>query len=281
MSVSFSTTTFQIEPLTTAYQQQLIKKGLWKPSCPVKLERLRDVTVSYYNFKGKSHDNGHIIVLDAVAKPIVAIFKRLYAMKFPITSIKPTSHYDGDDNASMRTNNSSCFNHRTIAGERTLSIHAYGLAIDINPLQNPYIIFNSKNPGTARIFPAQGEEYMNRHHLRSGMTETIVDLFKRHGFSSWGGDWNSPIDYQHFQPSRFVAEVLAHMTAADAEKFFKITIKYPAVINKFQTDDFQLIASLYDEYCKRFNTVFQSQLPYASMHSINQFIKHLRFKLSH
>ena len=217
---AFSSTAaiFRIEPFKPI--------GHFPSHCPVSADRLRDVTVSYYDFQGSPHQDGHIIVLDAVAKHVVAIFQRLYDMKFPIDKIRPVQEYNNDDNASMRANNSSSFNCRPMTGKppgSLPSIHAYGLAIDINPIQNPYIGFDPKRPSVTEILPVLGKEYVHRHPIRPGMVESIVPIFKEQGFSVWGGNWKTPIDYQHFQTTRAIAEQLAQKNPQEAEKFFETT----------------------------------------------------------
>ena len=109
--------------------------------------------------------------------------------------------FNGSDELSMAANNSSCFNFRPIAGTKTLSMHSYGLAIDINPVQNPFIVIKDRFQKVI-VHPKQATEFLNRHNQRSGMVEPIVGILKKYGFSQWGGVWNNPIDYHHFQVSR-------------------------------------------------------------------------------
>ena len=199
-----------IEPLSEKYKETLIQKHLWYPACPVKLSRLREVTVNYYDFDNHLHTDGKLIVLDALAPQTVAIFKELEKKHFPIHQIKPTSDYNGDDELSMEDNNTSAFNCRPMTGVNDkFSLHAYGAAIDINPLQNPYIGFSQKIIGDAVILPKNATQYVNRIFHVPGSSETVVDIFSHHGFGEWGGLWHDPIDYQHFQISRANAEKLA------------------------------------------------------------------------
>jgi hypothetical protein len=124
----------------------------------------------------------------------------------------------------MADNNTSAFNARNVAGSNSLSLHAYGLAIDINPIQNPY----AKRSGTRLTFsPPAGVEYANRFNdrpgkkARSGMAESIIDVFADEGFLIWGGYWDDPIDYQHFQVNRGLAEHLARLSPAQARAAFE------------------------------------------------------------
>src|SRR5690606_20285183 len=133
-------------------------------------------------------------------------------------------HYRGDDEAAMRDNNTSAFNDRAITGGTVPSLHAYGLAIDINPVQNPYV--EIAGDGNARFHPAAGSRYANRaaarpgKPARAGMAEDVVELFAQHGFTTWGGDWDAPIDYQHFQVSRTLAQKLAALPPEQARAAF-------------------------------------------------------------
>ena len=129
------------------------------------------------------------------------VFEELLKIKFPIKKISLIDNYNGDDQLSMSDNNSSCFNYRKITNSKIISMHSYGLAIDINPVQNPYI-FDSKVENMLEIWPDEGKLYLNRTNRRAGMVEPIVTLFAYYGFTVWGGSWNEPLDYHHFQIDR-------------------------------------------------------------------------------
>ena len=129
------------------------------------------------------------------------IFYELYLNEYQLESVKLIDEYDGDDTASMLDNNTSCFNYRLVENSTSLSKHALGLAIDINPFYNPYIVFGQNPDGTDYISPAGSEIYIDRtadfpHKIDKN--DLCYKLFKEHGFV-WGGDWNSCKDYQHFQ----------------------------------------------------------------------------------
>jgi hypothetical protein len=191
---------------------------------PVGCERLKLVRFRYIDFEGGFHDDGEIVVMDAAAVRVLRIFTALYNMHFPIAKARLMNNYDGNDDASMADNNTSAFNDREIAGGGSISLHAYGLAIDINPIQNPY----AKRSGETLIFsPPSGISNANRLNdrpdkpIRSGMAEAIIDVFARNGFLIWGGYWDDPIDYQHFQVSRSLAEQLARVSPAAARAAFE------------------------------------------------------------
>lgn len=213
---------FEIESLSQNIKNNMIELKTWQPGCPIPLERLRLIKFSYYDFEGNEKNDGEFVVLDAVAKKALNIFKELHASKFPISKARPIEYYKGSDEASMADNNSSCYNCREITGGGLPSIHAYGLALDINPLQNPYISFEEAGASSTKILPSEGKGFINRTNDRPGMTEKVVEIFKRNGFTTWGGKWNTPIDWQHFQPPRSLAQLLSIMSPKDSEEFFEL-----------------------------------------------------------
>jgi hypothetical protein len=164
----------------------------WRPGCPVPVEELRAVNVSHWGLDGWVH-TGRVVVHVDQADRIVAVMHDLYAAHFPIERMAPVDEYAGDDQASMRANNTSAFNCRTVAGTTRWSEHAYGRAIDVNPLLNPYV------RGGA-VDPAEGAPYADRSRTDLGMIhadDAAVRAFASQGWS-WGGDWTSGQDYQHF-----------------------------------------------------------------------------------
>jgi hypothetical protein len=184
---------------------------------PAPCSRLSLVRFRYLDFDGKLQDDGEIVVLDAVASHVLNIFNALRRNGFPIAKAKLMNGYDGNDDASMDDNNTSAFNDRKITGGGSISLHAYGLAIDINPVQNPYI---KKSNGGVTISPNAGAPYVNRTVKQQGMTEAVVNIFTENGFFIWGGSWHDPTDYQHFQLSRKTAERLAAAQPAQAQSIF-------------------------------------------------------------
>ncbi|MDR3527352.1 MAG: M15 family metallopeptidase, partial [Rhizomicrobium sp.] len=196
-------------------------------TAPVGCERLSLVTFSYVDFEGRSHADGQIVVLDAVAPRLLQIFEALQARGFPIAKAKPVEAYEGDDDASMADNNTSGFNDRPIAGTTRPSLHAYGVAIDLDPVQNPYLTFNG---ATVTVAPPAGAAYLNRRGNRpgkdqhKGLAEEVVTLFAENGFAHWGGDWDDPIDYQHFDIGRPLAEALAALPPEQARARFEASI---------------------------------------------------------
>src|SRR5579863_3992986 len=185
---------------------------------PVSCSRLSLIRFGYFGFDNAVHSDGEIVVLDAVAHYVAAIFDKLLDRRFPIAKARLMNYYDGDDDAADVDNNTSSFNDRVVAGTNTLSLHAYGLAIDLNPVQNPFIQIKA---GKREVSPDEGKQYLDRNATKPGMAETVIDIFADNGFSIWGGDWHSPIDYQHFQVGRALAQQLASASAANARAMFE------------------------------------------------------------
>jgi D-alanyl-D-alanine carboxypeptidase len=228
-----------ITAISSAFCEDMKVRHVLGPKGPVGCERLKLVKFSYFGFDGNKHDDGEVVVMDAVAVHVLRIFVSLRNMHFPIAKARPMNNYEGDDNASMRDNNSSAFNDRNLTGGDSISLHAYGLAIDLNPAQNPYLV---RSGGILKIEPPAGIEYINRlnerpwRQFRPGMAEAVISIFADNGFLIWGGYWDEPIDYQHFQVGRKTAERLAKLRPSEAaevfsriaERFRTCQQKYPA-----------------------------------------------------
>jgi hypothetical protein len=166
----------------------------WQENTPVKLEELSYVNVTYWGFDDTEHI-GEMIVHEKLAQEVIDIFKELYEAKFPIEKIKLIDEYDADDNLSMADNNSYAFCSREVTGKKgKFSNHSYGIAIDINPVQNPYVKGDI-------VLPEEGNNYLNREDIRKGMIikgDMCYNAFKSRGWT-WGGEWKSLKDYQHFE----------------------------------------------------------------------------------
>lgn len=193
---------------------------------PVGCDRLRNVTFRYIDFAERTQD-GTVVVLDVLARNTESIFNALYAMRFPIARVTPMEGFDGDDDRAMEADNTSAFNGRRIAGSTSWSRHAYGAAIDLNPLQNP-VLYPGKDGSVAVKPVAAAALYINRldqrlgKEARPGMAEPVIDVFARNGFIRWGGYWDSPIDLQHFEigTGAFVQRLVA-LSPAEGEKAFQ------------------------------------------------------------
>lgn len=164
----------------------------WRPGCPVPLGDLRLVTITHRGMDGQAHA-GEVVVHAAHAERIRRVFAELFAAGFPIEQVRLVDEFGGDDDRSMAANNTSAFNCRRVRGSTRWSQHSYGLAIDVNPLQNPYVT------GDGTVLPAGGREYLHRDGNRPGLITArgpAVAAFGRVGWR-WGGTWPNP-DYQHF-----------------------------------------------------------------------------------
>ena len=166
----------------------------------ISYDDLRYINVLYYDFDGKIQ-TGELICNKGIAQDLVEIFYELYLNEYQIEKIRLIDEYGGDDTASMEDNNTSCFNYRVVDGTDSLSKHAIGCAIDINPFYNPYIVFDKTGSGNDYISPKGSEIYVDRSQnfpYKIDESDLCYKLFKEHGFT-WGGNWNSCKDYQHFQ----------------------------------------------------------------------------------
>lgn len=166
----------------------------------VSYDDLRYLSVLYYDFNGEVQ-TGELICNKGIVQDFVEIFYELYQNEYQIEKIRLIDEYQGDDTASMADNNTSCFNYRVVDGTSSLSKHALGCAIDINPFYNPYVVFNRNGSGETYISPPGSEIYADRSKdfpYKIDENDLCYKLFKEHGFV-WGGDWNSCKDYQHFQ----------------------------------------------------------------------------------
>lgn len=164
-------------------------------------DELRYVHIWHFDFDGNPVE-GELICNEYIAQDLVEIFCALYRNEYQLESVHLIEEYDGDDVASMEANNSSCLNYREKTSSSGLSMHAYGLAVDINPYYNPYISY--LEDGSENVLPAAAVAYADRSQrfpYKIDEEDLCCKLFLQHGFI-WGGNWNSVKDYQHFQKSK-------------------------------------------------------------------------------
>jgi hypothetical protein len=168
----------------------------WRSGCPVAPADLRKLQLSYWGFDDQAH-TGLLVVHASEADKVTAVFRRLYERRFPIRRMEPIDVYGGSDDASIAADNTSGFNCRNAvaSGPPQWSAHAYGRAIDVNPVENPYILDGA-------VLPPSGAAFLDRSNVRPGMAVRggeLVAAFASVGWS-WGGAWANP-DYQHFSAS--------------------------------------------------------------------------------
>lgn len=165
----------------------------WHRGCPVGFADLRLLRVSRWGFDGRAH-RGRLVVHRDHARRMVGAMRRLYRLRFPIRRMRLVDAYGADDRSSMAADNASAFNCRFVAGTDTWSEHAYGRAIDLNPVENPYVT------DSGYVSPPAGTRFARRSRHAAGMIHRngpVVAAFAAIGWK-WGGDWPWPKDYQHF-----------------------------------------------------------------------------------
>jgi poly-gamma-glutamate synthesis protein (capsule biosynthesis protein) len=168
-----------------------------RPGCPVPLRDLRYLRLPFVGFDGEER-LGEMVVAARHAEDVVAVFQELFEARFPIRRMVLVDEYDGDDGASMAANNTSAYNCRTVAGTDRWSEHAFGAAVDINPVQNPYVQGSSYDPAEAAPYvevPRGARARPEPGVIVAG--DVVVRAFERIGWE-WGGTWTSSKDYQHF-----------------------------------------------------------------------------------
>jgi hypothetical protein len=174
--------------------RQHMKGSSWHRGCPIGLDRLRLLRLTHWDFGGQEQ-TGRLVIRLSETDEISAVFASLYQQQFPIEKMHLIDRYDGSDPRSMRANNTSAFNCRKVAGTSRWSEHAYGTAIDVNPVQNPYV-------SGGQVSPEEGRRYLDRSNLRKGMvTRDVVQAFRTNAGWYWGGNWSGTKDYQHFSRS--------------------------------------------------------------------------------
>ncbi len=179
------------QPIDAATRSRMTSS--WRPGCPVHIEDLRLLSLDHWGFDGGVH-RGELVVHRHHAGRVLAAMRRLFDARFPIERMQLVDAYGGDDDRSMAANNTSAFNCRPVSGRPGVwSQHSYGWAVDVNPVQNPFV-------SGGRVSPPAGAPYANRSARRPGMIhpgDAAVRAFASVGWG-WGGSWGSSKDYQHF-----------------------------------------------------------------------------------
>ncbi|MGV1050237.1 MAG: M15 family metallopeptidase [Solirubrobacterales bacterium] len=179
-------------PLPADVRQRMTGAS-WHRGCPVGLDDLRLLALTYWGFDGEVH-LGRLVVNRDAARPLLAAMRSLYRHRFPFRRIRLVDAYGADDHRSMEADNTSAFNCRFVSGTSRWSQHAYGRAIDVNPVENPYA------DGDGYVSPPQGAPFLDRGQRHRGLIHAdgdVVAAFARVGWG-WGGDWSWPKDFQHF-----------------------------------------------------------------------------------
>lgn len=183
---------FRASALSPALRAQL-RRTSWHPGCPVSLDQLRYLRIAYPGFDHRRH-LGEMVVNAAAVPAVRMAFARLFKAGFAIRRMRLVDRYGGSDYASIQADNTSSFNCRNATGSSRWSEHAYGLAIDVDPIENPYVYADGTTSHAA------SRRYLDRQDVRPGMAEpggTLVRAFGAVGWG-WGGRWSLPTDFQHF-----------------------------------------------------------------------------------
>jgi D-alanyl-D-alanine carboxypeptidase len=183
---------FHASALSPALRARMSKDS-WHPGCPVTLDQLSYLRISYWGFDKRAH-LGQMVVNAAVVGGLRHVFATLFKARFPIRHMWLVDRFGGSDYNSIQADNTSAFNCRDATGSTRWSEHAYGEAVDVDPIENPYVYANGTTTHSASI------PYVNRSDVRPGMAVrggTLVRAFASIGWG-WGGDWPPPRDYQHF-----------------------------------------------------------------------------------
>jgi hypothetical protein len=171
---------------------EVLARSSWTEECPVTLDELRYLTVSHFGFDGEFH-TGEIIVNTAVAEDVVEVFARLHEARFPIEQMRVTTLEEIDDHPTGDFNETGSFVCRPAVGSSNWSYHAYGLAVDVNPFNNPYLKDDL-------VIPELASAYTDRDDVRPGMIvsgDVVTQAFDDIGWE-WGGNWNTLKDWMHF-----------------------------------------------------------------------------------
>ena len=180
------------EPIGPQLRQRMTGVS-WHRGCPVGLSRLRLLRVTHWGFDGEVH-RGRLVVHRDSAQSMLRVMRELHRLHFPIRRMRLVDAYGADDHRSMDADNTSAFNCRFVAGTNRWSEHAYGQAIDVNPIENPYVT------GDGHVSPPAGARYADRSRRAKGLIHRngpVVTAFEENGWG-WGGNWSWPKDYQHF-----------------------------------------------------------------------------------
>lgn len=201
-----------------------INRVSWQDDNPVPIKDLVLLTITYWGFDRCVHTDGKLIVHHEVANEVLDIFKDLFYAQYPVEKMKLIEEYKGNDGRSCADNNSSAFCSRKFIGGSLWSLHSFGLAIDINPLLNPYVFFNYKNAGDI-VGPVQAREFLDRSLPILGLiqkNDVCYNIFIKHGWK-WGGDWVEELhypynDYQHFYKDTGLSPELTVLAQANEPK---------------------------------------------------------------
>jgi poly-gamma-glutamate synthesis protein (capsule biosynthesis protein) len=182
----------EVKPIGPKIRERMVS---WRPGCPVGIKNLRVLVFDHWGFDNKV-GRGRLIIHKAEAHDVLGVMRKLFDKRFHMRKVWLVDAFGASDDRSMAADNTSAFNCRYVAGTTRWSEHAYGKAIDINPVENPYV-------DGSHVSPEKGRRYADRSLRKRGMihaNDKVVKAFKAIGWS-WGGYWSGAKDYQHFSAS--------------------------------------------------------------------------------
>lgn len=191
-TVMLGTYVFASQPIPEEVETRMRGRS-FPANAKISMSQLRYLTLPHYDFDGNIQ-KGEMICNKAIAHDLLCIFRALFSKAYPIYSMHLVDDFDADDEASMQANNTSCFNYRYITGTKILSRHAYGMAVDINPLQNPCVRGKLIQPSTAEEFVDRSKDFPHK----IDKDDYCKKVFTSYRFR-WGGNWRRMKDYQHFE----------------------------------------------------------------------------------
>lgn len=191
-TVMIGTYVFASQPVPEEVETRMRGRS-FPANAKISMNQLRYLTLPYYDFDGNIQ-KGEMVCNKVIAHDLLCIFKTLFSQAYPIYSMRLVDDFEASDEASMQANNTSCFNYRYISGTRILSRHAYGMAVDINPLQNPCIRGKQIQPSTAEEFVDRNKDFPHK----IDKDDYCKKVFTSYRFR-WGGNWRRMKDYQHFE----------------------------------------------------------------------------------
>ena len=187
------------QPIRGQVKERIVGSS-WHRGCPVHISKLRLLELRHWGFDGEVH-RGRLVVHRAEDRAILSVMKRLFMRRFPIRRMELIDRYGADDDRSMNADNTSAFNCRVVAGTSRWSMHAYGRAIDINPVENPYVSGTHVSPPAGEPYADRSRNAKDRSRNAKGMihrADAVVRAFRRKAGWEWGGTWSGAKDYQHF-----------------------------------------------------------------------------------
>lgn len=188
---------FTAHPISDAIFKRMNRRS-FSAQCTIARSELRYLQLLHYTANGRIL-MGEMVCNKAIAADLISIFKQLFDARYAIERMQLIDDFNANDQLSMAANNTSCFCFRVVAGSKRLSNHSRGMAVDLNPLYNPYVKRSAN--GHLKVSPKEGKPYADRSQQfkhKIDHTDLAFRLFKQHGFR-WGGDYRSLKDYQHFE----------------------------------------------------------------------------------